>query len=169
MSRITKEQSREIAKAMVIAKEKKVQELKEYLKWLVTQAYRGSLDKDILAAWDKEKFKPFMQYTCSVNLIGTGLNHNYVEIAKTPAVNGNRATIEVDGDTAEAIVKALRDYESEKEAVKELQSQLEIVIYKLASRKNIEKHLPEALEHLPADSSNTALSIDLSNLRSKLK
>lgn len=154
---------------MMIAKKEQVKELKQNLTNIATEAYRKTLDKELLAMWDKEKFKPFMQWTCSANFIGPGLNHDYVDLVKSPAVNGSRPTVELDKDTANSIVLAKRAYETKNNEVKDLEKTLEIVIYKLASRKNIEKHLPEALEHLPADNSNTALSVDLSNLRAKLK
>jgi len=165
MSRITKAIASDVAKQLVKNQRKELEDLKSKRSEFVTSLYEKIIPEDVLMVFKTNR--SYINFQSSIRIVGCGFNHynNYILTKELP-YNGNY--LEVD-DTDGDIIKSLdAEIDDSRNKIKELSHSIEIALFNLRTYNNVEKEFPEAFKLLPKQSVNTALAINLKDIRCKL-
>lgn len=167
MSRITKDIAERASQAMTAEKRKAAKELEKQFKDEVRKIALSRLPKKVIDLFESD-LKPYMKRTGYVKIYSNGFNYKGVTFEDIPWNENN--TIVLTDEEGKVLWDMEGQYKEAKEAVTQLEEEIyNALYYTLKSYNNVEKHFPEAFEHLPKLSSSTALTINLDKLRSKIK
>lgn len=168
MSRITKQIAEDVSKAMTAEKRKAANELKDRFRDAVRNAALSRVPKQVVELFNNSEVRPYMNYNNSVQLSGNGFNYKWVTISEIP-YKGNSCGLDITSEEGKTLWEMDHAYKQAEDEAKELEREIFTALYAtLKTYKNVEKHFPEAFEHLPKLSSRTALSINVDALRKKI-
>lgn len=164
--RITKQIASEVAKQLLAEKRKENDKNWIELSKKVYESVLKTVPKEIIEL--HEKHPSFVRTSRSIKLIGNGFNHEYVNTSKEfPCEHYSKNYVPTAKEGVEWI-KLLNDYNDGKESIKKLNSEIELALYNLRTYKAVQENFPEAYELLP-EKTSTALSINISDIRQKIK
>lgn len=156
--RITKEIAVNAAKKLVAKKREQNAAKDKQFKGIVTDLYKSTVPKDVLGMFETHPM--YIDISWNVNLYDNGNYIANVSLSESLPQKDGRCSLQIGSD----ILKLYRSIKAEKKSIDELQETIENILYDLRTLKNVEKHLPEAVQHIPA-AQNTALAINLEPLR----
>ncbi len=165
MSRITKAIAEDVAIKLVKERENEISQLKKNLSHYVTNLHIDRIPDSVMKAFKTNASYINSQQTMHIN--GSGLDRFFrVNMEKTLPYNGEH--LEVTDEQCDIIKASHNLIEDKKTAKNRLQSEIEIALFNLRTYNNVEKEFPEAFKLLPKQSINTALAINLKDIRCKL-
>ena len=168
MSRITKQIAEDVSKAMTADKRNAAKELKDKFREAVRNAALSRIPNQVVELFNNSEIRPYMDQKNSVKLIGNGFNYKWVSISEVPHKSGD-SCLELFIEEGKTLWEMERAYNLAEDEVKELDLEIYTALYAtLKTYKNVEKHFPEAFEHLPKLSASTAISVNLDTLRQKI-
>lgn len=172
MSRITKQIAEDVSKAMTATHRSNAKQLQSEFKDKVREIAVKRVPQQVMELFENsEGVNPYISTTNSVRLYGHGFDGNWISTQKDfPHKSMCTANIELSKNEGQMLWELETNYKKAKDRVDQLQDEIYNALYcTLKSYKNVEKHFPEAYEHLPRLSTSTALTINLDKLRKKIK
>jgi hypothetical protein len=165
MSRITKSIAEEVARQLVKERENEISQLKKNLSHYVTMLHIDRIPENVMKAFKSNGSYINSQQTMYIT--GAGFDRWFkVTMEKTLPYNGESLEVnDVDGNAIKDADNLIQDKIRAKE---ELRQNIEVALFNLRTYNNVEKEFPEAFKLLPKQSVNTALAINLKDIRSKL-
>lgn len=168
MKQISQAEAHRIAGIMSKPLREKRNAAEETFKALLYDMYRETIPADVLALFAKH---PRYFNTCStVSVHGNGFNGERFSIAKgLPHFDGSwNMVLQPDKKQAAELQKKYRLWQDLDKKHEGLRKNIQQALLTLKTRKNIEENLPEAVPHLPASTSSTALIPNLKGLRKEI-
>jgi hypothetical protein len=165
--RITKQIANDVALKLL---EKKREVLKEKEK-NISFRLRHMVEKHIpICVLDLSKKEPnYFTWSDNVSINGNGFNYKHFDLDKeVPSKHRFNTLFEPNETEAKELSSLINMFEKEKEEIKNLQKEIEITLFNLRTYNKVSENFPEALPFLPKGQ-NTSLSLNLSDLRNKLK
>jgi hypothetical protein len=170
MSRITKQIAEDVSKRMTFKQKEKYKQLKSEFENKVRDMSISRIPKKIIELFSNEETKPYIRTTSAVKLLGNGFNHNWVYVKDFPHTGGVTFNLILTPEEGDLLLKMEREYKVAEEKMEKLKVEIYTALYEgLRTFKNVEENFPEAFEYLPVLSKNTALSVNLNELRSRIK
>jgi hypothetical protein len=167
MSRITKDIASYVAKQLLASKTDQLKAIKKEEQAYIRSVYLKQIPESVMDCYNSNP--GYFRCTGSLYINGPGLpiGHKTYSIGDTlPCVTGDRITItERESNKIIKFEDTVADMQKE---INELRDNIEVSLYNLRTYNNVEKEFPEAFEHLPAAPANTALAINVKDLRCKL-
>jgi hypothetical protein len=166
--RITKDVAESTAEKMTAKKSLELLEMRNLFSEKIRNLILKQVPKEIIEAF--EKHPNYINSIGYVYLYGVGFNGESVKFKKLPYTGNNRFEIKSEMGANE-LLKQFNKIEVLEKEVKDLKLEIETALYStLRIYKRIEESFPEALEFLPPINNNkTALVVNLSSLREKIK
>lgn len=166
MSRITKDIASDIAKKLVQKKRDAVNKLNSEFAKKASEFYVKTLPEKVVKAFEDEVLKKYIDTTTSIRLSGHGWNYQYVPLDK-PYPNNSKSVQHFTPKQMEILLKMYNDHSTADNEVKNLKSKIEIALYNLKTYARVAEAFPEAVSHLPTNST-TAVSVNVSDIRKQL-
>jgi hypothetical protein len=168
--RITKDVAEETAKKMISKKSLELKKLSSDFSDKIRKMKVKQIPKNVIETY--EYFPDYFNACFSVYLKGVGFNNDCIKVQKYP-YNGNYY-LELNSNTSvvsNELLKQFNKIKSLEKEIKDLKLEIETALYStLRTYKRVEESFPEALEFLPPMNNNkTALVVNLSSLRDKIK
>lgn len=168
MSRITKDIATDVAIQLTANKKAEIKKLEDELAGFITGIYEASLSDLIKQAF--KKHKGFLHTTNSIRLTGAGLSVGYKYYAlsyELPKCN-SCGQFPMNDEQSAKIVKLDDKIQDLIKEHRDLKQSIENALYNLRTYANVEREFPEAFKLLPVKSVNTALMVNIKDIRCKL-
>lgn len=167
--RITKQIAAGVAAKMSKPAFDAAKALHDELRKLVTEFRIANTPKEILEAFKDPKLNPYIRACNGLNIQGMGLFSEFVRYTDGPLPEASEyiKTFTLTSET-EYIAFAFNRWQDAVEDAEALRKELEITLLNLKTFTRVQQDLPEAVDYLPS-ATTTALAIDTSKLREKLK
>ena len=164
--RITKTIAEEVAVKLLAKKDLQIKKAKDELSNFAEQFLEKTLPKEVLETY--KKFKPFFRESIEIIVDGNGLSYEYIELSKRYPYGNSKTYLpnEVDAKTFRKLIDKRNDLVKQR---RELKEELSNAIFNLKTYKAVQENFPEAFEFLPKENKNTALAINISEIRQKIK
>lgn len=164
MSIITKTQAREIAVKLTEYQQKELEGVTTEANKYFTEVYLSTLPECLKEAF--EKYPLFFRGRSSFQLCGNGFNWQSVSTSKSvPYINN---TFSPSKEEAAKLLLLINKVEAKRSELKRLIIEIEVALNSLKTFKRISESFPEASNYL-SYKVNTALAVNLSEIREKLK
>lgn len=166
MSRITKAIAEDVAKQLVQDKENEIQQLKNNLSHYVTKLHIDRIPDAVMKAFKTNG--SYVNNQASIYICGAGFDRWFqVTLEKSLPYNGDH--LEVSSEQGDQIKAAKNLIDDKTEEKRKLRQSIEVALFNLRTYNNVEKEFPEAFKFLPKASVNTALAININDIRNQLK
>ena len=166
--RITKEKSELVAKKLTEKKQKEKQVLEENLQEFCYNIALLKIPKPVM-----DMFKEYPEYVKSsseIVVIGEGIdNYNLKHQSIGDSLPRNKEDIPVSKTESNKIQKLSDKITNLKSEIRTLKKEIETAVYNLRTYARVEKEFPEAFKYLPKEQITTALQVNISDIRNKLK
>lgn len=164
MSRITKEIARNVAIELTKVKKEQLKKIQLQLKDIVSEIYKQQLPEEVVSLF--KKYPKYFQTAISTRINSPGFQWEFFNIIEMP----QKTTAFTVNDTQGKKIISLDDtIRSKRKDLEKLVSNIEATLFNLRTYKNVEKEFKEAFILLPEININTALSININDLRIQLK
>ena len=164
MSRITKTIAENVAIKLLEKKYAKIEEIKEGLKVKFTEIYKKQLPKEVLELFYKKQ--GFFYQRTNFVLDGNGHSHNIIYTTEPlPYLSG---AVSLDVEDSKIILDIMNNISNLESEYNKLKLEIETTLLNLRTYSKISSEFPEATPFLP-NTTSTALSVNISDLRNKLK
>lgn len=166
MSRITKDIASAIAKKLIQKKQDAVNKLNNEFAKKAGEYYLKTLPEKVIKAFEDDVLKKYIDTTTSIRLSGHGWNYQYVPLDKN--YPDNRKSVQnFTPKQMEILLKMYNDHSTAKNELNDLKSKIEIALYNLKTYSRVSESFPEAIPHLPTNST-TAVSVNVLEIRNEL-
>lgn len=168
MSRITKEVAEQVAKNLIEPKVQEKAKLSQLLTNHLRDYYLTTIPEDVLIEFHKNK--DYFSTCYSIRIQGEGVSdaYTYYSIGEELPTSNKKDRIQLPPKTAEKAVKLIDSIRDKKTEIEKLSREIQIALYNLRTYKNVETEFPEAFKYLPEAKVNTALAINIKDIRCKL-
>lgn len=164
MSRITKSIAENVATKLTDKQAREIKELKEGLILKFTEIYLNQLPEHVKSAFGDHP--DYFKQRISVNLNGNGFNWDCFYFTQQLPCTGS--TFEPSAKDASILVKISNNIEAMEKEFKQLKLEIETLVFGLRTYAKVKSEFPEAAPFLP-ETTSTALMVNISDLRKKLK
>ena len=166
--RITKEKAELVAKKLTEKKQKEKQVLEENLQEFCYNIALSKIPKPVM-----DMFKEYPRYVNSsseIFVIGEGIdNYNLKYQSISNPLPKAKESIPVTKTESNKIQKLSDKITNLKSEIRTLKKEIETAVYNLKTYSRVEKEFPEAFKYLPKEQITTALQVNISDIRNKLK
>lgn len=167
-TRITKAIAEAVAKQLVQSKQAEIKQIQDNEADFISGFYEASLSQLVKDGF--KKHKGFFHTSSSIRLSGSGLTqgYRYYALNKNYPVCNSCPVFPVSDEQANTIIEFETQIEEKTKSMRELFNNIEAALINLRTYNNIEKEFPEAFALLPKQAVNTALAINIKDIRCKL-
>ena len=165
--RITKQIASDVAFKMLTKKREQLKSKKVSISEKLEHMILKTIPMGILDF--SKKHPDYFKWADDVSINGNGFNYKHFDLNKNVvSISRYRVAFEPNEQEAKELSNLINSYEKQEKELKELQNEIEITVFNLRTYNKVSENFPEALPYLPKGE-NTSLTINLSDLRQKLK
>jgi hypothetical protein len=167
MSRITKEIASQVAHQLTAKKREVLKELNTKFRAELKRMYVEDTPNEIKEL--AEKYPEYFNFRDRIGFFGTnGFGYeNYRVEGSVITKSGDNSYANISSENASKLKKIDYEIEDKKKELKDLVTELEILLYSLRTYAKVSEQFPEAIPFLPYKTTS-ALAINIEDLRKKL-